>query len=53
MKAFTEYLKLNIPSKMAFENITPQVADAVRDVVIDARRFVGIAVIEIGVEQMA
>lgn len=30
MKSFTDYLTLNIPSKMAFENITPRVADAVR-----------------------
>ena len=30
MKSFTHYLTLNIPSKMAFENITPQVADAIR-----------------------
>jgi thiamine phosphate synthase YjbQ (UPF0047 family) len=30
MKAFTEYLTLNIPSKMAFVNITPQVQEAVR-----------------------
>src|SRR5260370_23866723 len=30
MKAYTEYLTLNIPSKMAFENITGQVADTVR-----------------------
>jgi secondary thiamine-phosphate synthase enzyme len=30
MKSFTHYLTLNIPSKMAFENITPQVADAVK-----------------------
>jgi thiamine phosphate synthase YjbQ (UPF0047 family) len=30
MKAYTEYLTLNIPSKMAFENITPQVREAVR-----------------------
>jgi thiamine phosphate synthase YjbQ (UPF0047 family) len=29
MKAHTEYLTLNIPSKMAFVNITPQVRDAV------------------------
>ncbi len=25
MKTFTDYLTMNIPSKMAFENITPQV----------------------------
>ena len=30
MKSFTHYLTLNIPSKMAFENITPQVAEAVK-----------------------
>ena len=30
MKAHTEYLTLNIPSKMAFVNITPQVREAVR-----------------------
>jgi secondary thiamine-phosphate synthase enzyme len=30
MKSHTEYLTLNIPSKMAFENITPQVEAAVR-----------------------
>ena len=30
MKSFTEYLTFNIPSKMAFQNITPQVEDAVR-----------------------
>src|SRR5947209_1021681 len=30
MKSFTEYLTLNIPSNMAFVNITPQVAEAVR-----------------------
>jgi secondary thiamine-phosphate synthase enzyme len=29
MKSFTHYLTLNIPSKMAFENITPQVQGAV------------------------
>jgi secondary thiamine-phosphate synthase enzyme len=29
MKSFTHYLTMNIPSKMAFENITPQVAEAV------------------------
>lgn len=29
MKAHTEYLTFNIPSKMAFVNITPQVQDAV------------------------
>jgi secondary thiamine-phosphate synthase enzyme len=30
MKSLTRYLTLNIPSKMAFQNITPQVQDAVR-----------------------
>jgi secondary thiamine-phosphate synthase enzyme len=30
MKSLTEYLTFNIPSKMAFENITPLVADIVR-----------------------
>ena len=30
MKSHTDYLTLNIPSKMAFVNITPQVEDAVR-----------------------
>ena len=30
MKSYTHYLTLNIPSKMAFENITPQVEEAVR-----------------------
>jgi thiamine phosphate synthase YjbQ (UPF0047 family) len=30
MKAHTQYLTMNIPSKMAFENITPQVEEAVR-----------------------
>src|SRR4051812_6207409 len=30
MKAFTEYLTLNLPGKMAFENITPRVEAAVR-----------------------
>src|SRR5262245_51834833 len=30
MKAHTEYLTMNIPSKMAFENITPKVEEAVR-----------------------
>ena len=29
MKSYTEYLTFNIPSKMAFENITPQVQAAV------------------------
>ena len=29
MKSHTEYLTFNIPSKMAFVNITPQVQDAV------------------------
>ena len=30
MKSHTEYLTFNIPSKMAFVNITPQVAEIVR-----------------------
>ena len=30
MKSFTDYLTLNIPSSMAFENITPQVEEAIR-----------------------
>ena len=30
MKSYTEYLTLNIPSKMAFQNITPQVEAAVK-----------------------
>ncbi len=30
MKAHTEYLTMNVPSKMAFVNITPQVEEAVR-----------------------
>lgn len=30
MKSFTDYLTLNVPSKMAFVNITPQVEEAVR-----------------------
>lgn len=30
MKALTRYLTFNIPSKMAFQNITPQVEEAVR-----------------------
>src|SRR6187200_786876 len=30
MKAHTKYLTLNIPSKMAFRNITPEVEEAVR-----------------------
>jgi secondary thiamine-phosphate synthase enzyme len=29
MKAHTEYLTFNLPSRMAFQNITPQVRDAV------------------------
>ena len=29
MKSFTDYLTLNIPSKMAFVNITPQVQDVI------------------------
>jgi secondary thiamine-phosphate synthase enzyme len=30
MKSHTEYLTFNIPSKMAFVNITPQVEEAIR-----------------------
>lgn len=30
MKSHTEYLTLNIPSKMAFQNITPKVEAAVK-----------------------
>jgi len=30
MKSFTEYLTFNIPARMAFENITPQVEEIVR-----------------------
>ena len=30
MKSHTEYLTMHVPSKMAFVNITPQVAEAVR-----------------------
>ena len=30
MKSHTEYLTLNIPGKMTFVNITPQVAEAIR-----------------------
>ena len=30
MKSHTEYLTLNLPARMAFENITPQVEGAVR-----------------------
>ncbi len=30
MKSHTEYLTMNVPSKMAFVNITPQVAAAVK-----------------------
>ncbi len=30
MKSKTEYLKFNLPARMAFENITPQVAEIVR-----------------------
>ena len=30
MESFTEYLTLKIPSKMAFENFTPRVEEAVR-----------------------
>ena len=35
MKSFTHYLVMNIPSKMAFENITPQVEEIVRKSGID------------------
>ena len=31
MKAYTEYLTMNVPSKMAFVNITEQVAQCIRD----------------------
>lgn len=31
MKSFTRYLTINIPSKMAFENITPKVEEAVKE----------------------
>ena len=30
MKSHTEYLSFNLPARMAFENITPQVAEIVR-----------------------
>src|SRR5205823_14735203 len=30
MKAHTKYLTLNVPGKMTFVNITPEVADAIR-----------------------
>jgi secondary thiamine-phosphate synthase enzyme len=30
MKSYTEYLTFNIPARVAFENITPQVEQAVR-----------------------
>jgi secondary thiamine-phosphate synthase enzyme len=30
MKSFTEYLTMNVPGKMAFVNITPKVAEAVK-----------------------
>ena len=30
MKSLTEYLTFNVPARMGFLNITPQVADAVR-----------------------
>lgn len=30
MKSFTEHLTLNLPARMAFENITPQVEEIVR-----------------------
>lgn len=31
MKSYTRYLTMNIPSKMAFENITPKVEEALRE----------------------
>ena len=31
MKSHTEYLTLNIPSKMAFENITPRIEEALKE----------------------
>jgi secondary thiamine-phosphate synthase enzyme len=30
MKSYTEYLTMNVPGKLTFRNITPQVAEAVR-----------------------
>ena len=30
MKSYTKYLTLNVPGKMTFVNITPEVADAIR-----------------------
>jgi secondary thiamine-phosphate synthase enzyme len=30
MKSLTEYLTFNIPARMGFQNITPQVADAIQ-----------------------
>ncbi len=30
LKSYTDYLTMNIPSKLAFENITPQVEETVR-----------------------
>jgi secondary thiamine-phosphate synthase enzyme len=30
VKAYTEHLTMNVPGKMAFVNVTPQVAEAVR-----------------------
>ena len=30
MKSHTTYLTLNVPGKMTFVNITPEVADAIR-----------------------
>jgi thiamine phosphate synthase YjbQ (UPF0047 family) len=30
MKSYTDYLTFNLPSKMAFVNITPQIEEAVR-----------------------
>ena len=35
MKSHTEYLTMNVPGKMAFLNITPQVEDAVRKSGVD------------------
>ena len=31
MKSYTKYLTLNVPGKMTFVNITPEVADAIRE----------------------
>jgi thiamine phosphate synthase YjbQ (UPF0047 family) len=30
MKTFTDYLTMNVPGKMAFVNITPQVSEAIK-----------------------